>query len=66
MSFARRSTSEGILDDISEQTKPTGIPFVCYEEILMTKRCFMNKSREQMSKIYGTVSMPVLEYASTV
>ena len=32
----------------------------------MTKRCFMNKSREQMSKIYETVSRPVLEYASTV
>ena len=32
----------------------------------MTKRCFTNKSREQMSKIYETVSRPVLEYASTV
>ena len=32
----------------------------------MTKRCFMNKSREQMSKIYETVSRPILEYASTV
>ena len=36
MSFARRSASEGILDDVSEQTKPTGIPFVCYEEILIS------------------------------
>ena len=35
MSFARRCTSEGILDDISEQTKPTGSPFVSYEEILI-------------------------------
>ena len=26
----------------------------------------MNTSREQMSKIYETVSRPVLEYASTV
>ena len=35
MSFARRFTSEGIFDDVSEQTKPTGIPFVCYEGILI-------------------------------
>ena len=35
MLCARRSTSEGILDDVSEQIKPTGIPFVCYEEILI-------------------------------
>ena len=27
--------SERILDDVSEQTKPKGIPFVCYEEILI-------------------------------
>ena len=32
----------------------------------MTKRCFMNKSQKQMTKIYETVSRPVLEYASTV
>ena len=32
MSLARRST-EGILDVVSEQTKHTGIPFLCYEEI---------------------------------
>ena len=25
----------GLLDDVSVQTKPTRIPFVCYEEILM-------------------------------
>ena len=35
MSFARRSMSERILDDISEQTKPTRIPLVWYEEILI-------------------------------
>ena len=35
MSFRRRSTSEGILDVVSEQTKHTGIPFLCYEEILL-------------------------------
>ena len=35
MSFARRSTSEGIHDDVSEQTKPTGIHVVCCEEILI-------------------------------
>ena len=37
MSFARRSMSEriGLLDDVSVQTKPTRIPFVCYEDILM-------------------------------
>ena len=27
--------SEGILDDVSEKSKPTGIPFVGYEEILI-------------------------------
>ncbi len=27
--------SEGILDVVSEQTKHTGIPFLCYEEILI-------------------------------
>ena len=32
----------------------------------MTKRCFMNKSQQQMTKNYETVSRPVLEYASTV
>ena len=32
----------------------------------MTKRCFMNKSQQQMTKIYETVSIPVTEYASTV
>ena len=32
----------------------------------MTKRCFMNKSQQQMKKIYETVSRAVLEYASTV
>ena len=32
----------------------------------MTKRCFMNKLLQQMTKIYETVSRPVLEYASTV
>ena len=34
-SYRRRSTSEGILDVVSEQTKHTGIPFLCYEEILL-------------------------------
>ena len=33
MSFTRRST-EGILDFVSEQTKHTGIPLLCCEEIL--------------------------------
>ena len=33
---------------------------------VMTKRFFMNKSQKQMTKIYETVSRPVLEYASTV
>ena len=32
----------------------------------MTKRCFMNKSQQQMTKNYETVSRLVLEYASTV
>ena len=32
----------------------------------MTKRCYMNKSQKQMTKIHETVSRPVLEYASTV
>ena len=32
----------------------------------MTKRCFMNKSQQQITKIYETVSRPILEYASTV
>ena len=27
--------SEGILDVVSEQTKHAGIPFMCYEEILI-------------------------------
>ena len=34
MSFTRRST-EGILDFVSVQTKHTGIPLLCYEEILI-------------------------------
>ena len=34
MSLARRST-EGILDVVSEQTKHTGIPFLCYEDLLI-------------------------------
>ena len=33
MYFARRYTPEGILDDVSEQTKPK--EFLCYEEILI-------------------------------
>ena len=32
----------------------------------MTKRCFVNKSQQQMTNNYETVSRPVLEYASTV
>ena len=36
MSLTRRST-EGILDVVSVQTKHTGIPFLCYEEILSIK-----------------------------
>ena len=34
-SCRRRSTSEGILDVVSEQTKHTRIPFLGYEEILL-------------------------------
>ncbi len=34
MSFTRRST-EGILDFVSEHSKHTGIPLLCYEEILI-------------------------------
>ena len=35
VSFTRQSTSEWILDVVSEQTKHAGIPFLCYEEILI-------------------------------
>ena len=31
----------------------------------MTKRCFMNKSQQQMTKNYETVSISVIEYASS-
>ena len=34
MSFTRRST-KGILDFVSKQIKNTGIPLLCYEEILI-------------------------------
>ena len=36
------------------------------ELCFMTKRCFVNKSQQQMTNNYETVSRPVLEYASTV
>ena len=46
MSFTRRST-EGILDFVSEQTKHTGIHWLCYEEYCSVRLSWNTDARQQ-------------------